>query len=206
MLNSCHALISPHAPLFMHLFRLSGGEIHFLPHSSTDITLLESQGKGMTGSFEVNIFFCHSKIWRIASLLMKMKVCGVPSCAWMSSLLSQAQRVGLAVTGDLLCLGFAFCFASTWVDSWGLLSVLLSQVQWFQRAREMNWGRTGERLFLENVWDLLSHHEVEDELRTGCCAQLDHLSFLCLSYDSCHWYPTGRWVSLLFKMSIKNEN
>lgn len=40
-------------------------------------------------------------------------------CAWLW--LAEQGAARLALTRELLCLGFAFLSASTWVDSWALL-------------------------------------------------------------------------------------
>lgn len=83
----------------------------------------ESQGKGVIGSFNVNISLSQQNFnWKgTESLLMQMKNV---QCAWLC--LAEQRAVGLPVMGDLLCLGFAFLCASAWVDSWGLLRLCCS--------------------------------------------------------------------------------
>lgn len=53
--------------------------------------------------------------------MMHIKRRRAPGYAWLS-----AEQPGLSVTGDLLCLGFAFPSAGAWVDSRGPLPSALT--------------------------------------------------------------------------------
>lgn len=68
----------------------------------------------MMGGFNVNV----SK-FEVAQKRVPVDANESVRCAWLC--LAEQGAVGLPVTGDLLCLGFAFLSASAWVDSWGLL-------------------------------------------------------------------------------------
>lgn len=181
MLNICHALINLHAPPFVYVFisfvtwknKLS--TVHFHRHETTWVP-----EEGNDRRLRCEYFFVTAKEarspcwckWKCAMCLV------VPDWAESSRARSHGGVVVFGVCLFLCQRVGGFMGPSP--------SVLLSQVQHFQRARDMNWGHRGERSFLEDVWDLQSHHEVEDELRTGCHAELDHLSIMCLSNDCCH--------------------
>lgn len=62
-------------------------------------------------------------------------------CAWLC--LAEQRAVGFAVTGELLCLGFAFSSANAWVDSWGLLRLCCSHRYSISRAPE-KWTKEAE--------------------------------------------------------------
>lgn len=138
MLNICHALINPQALSFVYLFLLSHKKMLSATDSHRHRTTkqFESQGKGLIGSFNVNISLSQQNLnWkRTESLLMQMKNV---RCAWLC--LAEQRAVGLPVMGDLLCLGVCLSVCQRVGGFMGPSpSVLLSQVPHLQRTREMN--------------------------------------------------------------------
>ena len=103
----------------------------------------ESRGEGGWYTALMWIFLCHSKTWSSAQQRGSVDANENVRCARLC--LAEQGAVGLPVTWDLLCLGFAFLSASAWVDSWGPSpSVLLSQVQHLS-TRQRNELRTQRR-------------------------------------------------------------
>lgn len=163
-------------------------------HTFTDIKLqnnLTPGGRGTMGGFDVNISKCEQARSRV---LVWCKWKG-SVCLVMPGWLAEQRAVGLPVTGDLLCLGFAFLSASVWVGFMGPFSSCAPFTGNTSLARQRHELRTKERehSFLEDVQDSLWNHEVAGEHWTGRRAGCDHL-YLCLPYDCSHWHPTGGWV------------
>lgn len=171
--------------IYFHCHR----KTHFLLHTSRHQTTkqFESQGKGMIGGFNVNFSLSQQNMnqCRRESLLMQMKMCLVMP-GWAESSRAPSH-------GGFVVFGVCLSVCQRVGGFMGPPSVLLSQVRHLQHAREMNWGRRGEHLFLQDVQDLQWSHEVAEERGSGRCAGLDHL-YLCLSHVYCHWHPSRGWV------------
>lgn len=165
-------------------------------HTFTDIKLqnnLTPEGRG-GGGFDVNISK-YELAWNRVLVWCKLKG---SVCLVMPGWLAEQRAVGLPVTGDLLCLGFAFLSAGVWVDSW-VLSPFPGNTSLVRQRNELR-TKDREHLFLEDVQDSLWNHEVAGEHRTGRRAGCDHL-YLCLPYDCSHWHPTGGWVLMIICFS-----
>lgn len=142
------------------------------------ITPFKSQGKGMIGGFDVNISLSQPNV----------KKHGVPVDAYESVryawlCLAEQRAVGLAVTGELLCLGFAFSFASAWVDSWGLLRLCCSHRYSVSRAPE-KWTEDVEESACFLRTSEIYSHSMRLKMSSGLVAVLSLITCLSCAFHT----------------------